>query len=181
MRLFALSVLALAACGGGLSTDLEGVYMTATWTENATACDVEGPSKLAGQTDKALFVEVAEFLGVEFVNAVQCTDIADCQSKAAEDTIFLGGFAFEGGSDSAGWTGATVFASGDQTTCTGSVVDYVMTDAGGGLRIESRERDSKPFAVASDGFCDTDDARVAAEGQPCVRFEVITATFASDL
>jgi len=176
-----LAVLIVAGCGGGSLTELEGVYTITTWTDNTASCAAEGASVLDQMTDKALFVKVENFLGQKFVNAVRCTDVADCQAKAAEDTIFLDGYAFENGSDEDGWTGATVFAGGIDT-CEGSVTDHVMTaPADGALHFESKTRNSLPFDKDSEGFCNTDDARTAAEGQPCVELEVITATFAEDL
>ncbi|MBX3158533.1 MAG: hypothetical protein KF773_21365 [Deltaproteobacteria bacterium] len=182
MRAILAFLLPLAACGGGLDTDLEGVYLLDDWTANPAGCNAEGPSRLANENDKALFVEIADFLGVKFVNAVTCTDVAECKAKAAEDTLFLGGFAFEGGNDKDGWKGRSSFASGNNTTCSGSVVDFVMTGDGTKLRIESRRTDASGFTPnASSGFCEADDAVKAAQGQPCTELEVITATFAADL
>jgi hypothetical protein len=171
-------LLALAmGCGGKLS-DLEGVYTIDTWTNNPAGCGAEGPSVLSTMPDKALFLKEANFLGEKFLNGVTCKDVADCQSKAKEDTIFLGsGWAFESGDDTSGWKGTTTFASGTDT-CSGTVTDHVMTSpAKGTLRIESSSRMSKPFNKDSEGFCNTDDAKKAAEGQPCMTFEVVTATF----
>jgi hypothetical protein len=180
MRLL-LSLL-IVGCGGGSSlTELEGIYTITTWTDNTASCDAEGPSVLDQMTDTALFVKIENFLGQKFVNAVRCIDLVDCQAKAAEDTIFLDGYAFEKGSDEDGWTGSTIFASGIDT-CQGSVTDHVMTaPADGALHFESKTRNSLPFDKDSEGFCNTDDAKAAAEGQPCVELEVITATFADDL
>jgi len=175
-----LGLLIVAGCGGGSLSDLEGVYTLDTWTQNTTAC-TEGPSVLDQMSDKALFVKEENFLGEKFLNAVHCADAADCQAKAAEDTIFLDGYAFESGSDDKGWTGQTIFASGTDT-CSGQVIDHVMTaPADGTLRIESQTRNSLPFNKDADGFCNTDDAKKAAEGQPCAELEVVTATFATDL
>jgi len=175
-----LGLLIAAGCGGGSLTELEGVYTLDTWTQNTAACS-EGGSVLDQMSDKALFIKEENFLGERFVNAVRCTDAADCQAKAAMDTIFLDGYAFESGSDDKGWTGQTVFASGIDT-CEGQVIDHVMTvPADGALRIESQTRNSLPFAKDSEGFCNTDDARKAAEGQPCAELEVVTASFSTDL
>jgi hypothetical protein len=175
----------MAACGGGsggYDTELLGIYTMTTWTENDAGCDAEGPSILETETNKAIFVEIGSFLGVSYMQAVKCVDTADCAMQADGETIFLDAFAFENdGSDSGGWTGTTV-AAGGIDMCSGSVSDYVMTGpTPDTLRIESRTRDARPFPKDSEGFCNTDDAKVAAEGQPCVRFEVITATFAQEL
>jgi hypothetical protein len=180
MRLTPVVLVLLVGCGGPLS-DLEGIYTIDTWTDNKTTCASEGPSVLATMSDKALFLKEVNFFGERFLNGVHCKDVADCMSKSAEDTIFLDGWAFEHGSDSSGWTGATVFASGTDT-CTGSVIDYLMTaPSKGAIRIESSTRMAKPFSKDSMGFCNTDDARKAADGQPCVELEVVTATFNAGL
>src|SRR5258706_13099176 len=102
MRFLPLALAALAACGGAL-TDLEGVYTIDTWTNNTTSCAAEGPSVLATQSDKALFIKEQNFLGTKFINGVKCKDVAECQSKSKMDTIFLDGWSFESGSDSSGW------------------------------------------------------------------------------
>src|SRR5882762_3131982 len=140
MRILLVAI-AIAGCGGPL-TDLEGVYTMDTWTDNPTSCAAEGPSVLSTMQDKALFIKEQNFLGQKFVNGVKCKDVAECQSKAKQDTIFLDGWAFENGSDSSGWTGTTVFASGSDT-CTGTVTDHVMTTpVKGSIRVESSSRKS---------------------------------------
>ena len=172
---------ALVGCGG-LSSDLEGIYEIGTWTQNPDACDVEGPSILEQQSQTLFYVRVENFLGQKFLNASLCDDLANCQSEAGSDTINLNGWAFDGGDDSNGWTGATVFAGGSGTECTGQVTDHLMTSSGPDtVLIESRTRETLPFPVDSDGFCDTDQARAAAEGQPCITFEVVTATRTANL
>ena len=180
MKRLALVLLAAAGCGGSF-TELEGVYNIDTWTRNDASCDAEGGSILEDQTDHSIFVQQQEFLGQEFLAGVLCTDVADCQDKAAEDTLFLGAFNFDKGSDSDGWTGGIVFAGGGGADCSGGVTDIVMTSSGDSIRIESRTRQSVPFPPGPDGFCDSEDAKDAAEGQPCTELEVVTATFADDL
>jgi hypothetical protein len=170
----------LVGCGGSL-TELEGIYNVTAWTENTAGCGAEGASVLETMSDKAIYVEEDEFFGEKFVAAVHCTDEADCRAKAGMDTLFLDGFFFESGGDDDGWKGQTVFASGTDM-CSGQVIDHAMSgDVGTSIRIESRTRESRPFAKDSEGFCDTDDAREAAEGQPCTELEVLSATFTADL
>ena len=181
-KIFACVITLTVACTGGSSveTELVGVYTMSSWTQNDTACDAEGPSILETETDKAIFVEVGSLLGQEFLQVVTCVDVPDCQSKAAEDTIFLGEFAFDGGNDTSGWTGATFGGSIAEGQCSGLVTDFLMTGpTPDTLRVESRSRNTRPFPQDSDGFCDLAAAKTAAEGQPCMQFEVISATFAA--
>lgn len=176
------TVRVVGGCGDDGLTAWQGIYLLDDWTSNEASCDAEGPSILAQRSETALFVKEENIFGVEFVNVVLCTDVADCEAMLSEDTIFLGnGYAFESGSDGSGWTGRTVFASGFDE-CTGSVHDHEMTSpADGVVRIETRRREAQPFPVDEDGFCATEDAEEAAEGQPCVSLEVVTASFTAEL
>lgn len=164
-------------CGGGLSTDLEGIYNISTWTKNTTACDAEGASILDQQGEKSLYIEPQSIFGTEFINAVTCADLADCKMKRDSSTIELGGWTFEHGSDDKGWTGATVFAGVNGSECQGTYIAHRMTPMGAsGMRIESRTQETAPFPTDSDGFCNTDKAEAAAAGMPCVTLEVVTGT-----
>ena len=180
MRATILAVIAASAigCGGdGLSTDFEGTYTIATWTENSTSCDAEGPSIQAQQSDTAFYIEPASFFGQDFINGVRCTDLADCQMMQADSTIYFNGWTFDDGSDAQGWTGATVFAGTSGSECTGQYIKHTLTGpAAGSVRIESRTQMTAPFPTDKDGFCDTKDAEVAAQGMPCVKLEVVTGT-----
>jgi hypothetical protein len=182
MRATILGAIALGALGcggGGLSTDFEGTYTIATWTENSASCDLEGASILSQQSDTAFYIETASIFGNDFINAVRCTDAADCATKQADSTIFLDGWAFDSGSDDKGWTGATTFAGVSGSMCTGEYTEHTLTGPSpSSVRIESRTQLTRPFPTDKDGFCNTDDAKVAAEGMPCSKLEVVTGTLA---
>lgn len=161
-----------------------GIYEITAWTDNPASCDSEGPSVIENQFETWFYLRVDDLFGHEFLNAPNCADLAECETAAADDTITFGsGWLFETGSDSKGWRGTTSSASvglGEQ--CTGGVTEHLLTSAGDGIvRIESRERMAQPFAPDSEGFCDTDAAAEAAEGQPCIRLEVVTATRRAEL
>jgi len=180
--MYKLALLAALVGCGGLSSELEGIYDIGTWTQNPDACDAEGASILEQQPETSFYVRVETFFGQKFLNAALCSDLADCQAQAGDNTINLNGWAFDGGDDANGWTGATVFAGGSGDQCTGQVTDHVMTSSGPDtVRIESRTRETLPFPVDSDGFCSTDKAREAADGQPCTTLEVVTAIRTADL
>lgn len=178
---FAILVATLVGCGG-LESELTGIYEITAWTENATACDAEGPSILAGQQEAWFYVRVEDLLGQEFLNAAKCADLATCKTESGDDTIQFNGWTFENGDDAKGWRGTTVFAGGSGGQCSGGVTDHVMTSLGAdAVQIESREREARPFSADGEGFCTTDDAIAAAEGEPCVSLEVVTATRSASL
>ncbi len=170
----------LIGCGDDGSA-LLGVYSLDAWTENDTGCDAEGPSVLETSDSTHFFIKEVNFFGTSIINVALCSDLADCQQRAADgDTIELGdrSYGFDSGSDSAGWTGGGVIAGGSGDTCSGEVYDYLLTEVSDGvvqIRVETREVSGVP--TDSDGFCDTDAARAAAKDQPCARLEVFEGTF----
>jgi hypothetical protein len=170
--------LVLAACGddGGSITGLAGIYTIDTWTHNTAGCDAEGEPETGHEAN--LYIESEDFLGHAFVNANTCTDVADCQSQIDSDTLDLGRWILDGGSDSAGWTGKVSYAGGDGATgCSGGVITVVLTSpAAGKVRFETRSQSAAPFAVDSNGECTTEAAEAAAVDQPCESLEVTTAT-----
>jgi|SRR5688572_30746502 hypothetical protein len=174
--------LALAACGGGISTDLEGIYEIDTWTSNSAGCETEGTSVLASQSQQRFYLRSESYFGADFLNVALCTTDTACATEAATGGIEFDGWAFEDGSDGAGWRGTFTAATVTGGECQGPVSDDVLrSPADGMLRIESRFRESRTFAPDGDGFCNSDDAIAAAAGEPCVRFDVVTATFAAPL
>jgi hypothetical protein len=172
-----LLCLALAACGGGDSlTALEGVYTVSAWTRNDTACDVEGPSVLE-INDPNLYIKNESFFGQEFVNVVPCASLGECQADAGDDdTLHLGQWGFQTGSDSAGWTDTSAFAFAIDGNCEATRSETTMTSDGDTIRIEDRSSRGN-FAPDAAGECSEEGALAATEGQPCVTLEVVTATF----
>jgi len=178
----ALTVSLGAACGGDFSSEFVGIYTLAEWTENSMGCDAPGDSVLSEQADKAAYVKVNDFFGVNFLSFQMCASVADCKAEAAEVDVAFGGPSFETGDDAAGWTGQTVsaFSAGDD--CEGTVTAHALARTGtDGLSVRSERRDAASFPKDSDGFCDTDAAKSAAEGAPCVELTLIEATFAEAL
>jgi hypothetical protein len=180
-----LSALA-AGCGGG-GSELEGMYMIDGWNENPTSCADPGPSVLGDPSHgETVFYMKTENLFGEFLNARACVDLAECQTKAADDeTIHLGEFGtFEDGNDDDGWT--TTFAFGfpdfdDPTMCTGTVsIDTLIADGENGvtMRFETIET---PLYAMSGGDCTDEGAEAAAAGVPCTRVEVVHGTQIGDL
>lgn len=166
----------LAACGGGIATDLEGIYTIETWTDNPVGCASEGPTILPSQPEAMFFVRAESYFGTDFVNVDLCADPTACEAAAASAAIEFDGWAFDRGSDADGWRGGQATAGGDGTTCTGSASDDTLTaTAAGAVRIESRRRVSRPFSPDADGLCSTDDAIAAASGEPCAELAVVTA------
>jgi hypothetical protein len=175
-----LGALVLGACGGGSA--FEGVYEVTAWTDNDTGCDAEGASILELESQTTFYIKLENFFG-EFLNVKFCDDTADCQELAGDaDTINIGRWFFEDGGDD-GWTEGYYSGSafgGD--TCEGDYVETALSPSGeDGVRVEVRRTEAGGFAPDSDGFCDDDDGRQAAEGQPCTGYEVMTAGRVGDL
>ncbi|HTM21628.1 MAG TPA: hypothetical protein VL172_14000 [Kofleriaceae bacterium] len=172
----------LAACGGDMS-GLTGVYDINSWTDNPTACDVEGPA--SGNTETALYVKEENFIGTKFLNVNACTDVAECETLAADDdTINIGNWGFTDGNDDDGWVDSNAYAFtnfDDPTKCDATGSETIMTSpAEGMLRIERRTTHSAepyPATGPNDDPCPDAGAEAAVQGQPCDSLEVVTATF----
>lgn len=176
-------LLLLIGCGGGGGggTSFEGIYKVDTWTENRMSCDAEGAST-AMNHEPLFYVKNESFLGASFVNVNGCVDLATCKTEANDkDTIHIGSFAFEEGSDGNGWTSRSAFAFDVQGQCEGGVTDTKLTIMKTGFRIEQRHVEAVPFPpVAGDDECPDAKVEEAAMGQPCDELEVVTASFMSD-
>jgi hypothetical protein len=166
-------------------SSLEGIYSITTKTLNESGCDSEGASILEAQNNKMLYVKIGEFFVQKIISVVECLDLAGCLEEADGDAIDLSAYIFTNGSDSAGWTGKFGSAFEDfenEGKCAGHVIDVIMTSTGQDtIKIESRRRDSLPFDKDSEGICDIYEAQAAAEGQPCVQYQVITAKYLGPL
>ena len=179
MRITLLGLL-LIGCGGGGGggTSFEGIFMVDTWTQNRMSCDVEGAS-VATSHEPLFYVKNESFLGQGFVNVNGCDDATICKTDANdEDTIHIGSFTFEEGSDSNGWTTRSAFAFDVQGQCQGGVTDTKMSITKTTIRIEQRHVEAVPFPPSSgEDDCPDDKVETAAMGQPCDELEVVTATF----
>lgn len=182
MMAIAIALHGSVGCGDDGSA-LQGIYAIDTWTDNAAGCDAEGESILDTQSDTALYLKEENFLGAKFLSGVLCADVAACAEMAADDeTIHLGRYSFEDGSDADGWRAGYCSAFCDAGTCDGDYVENVLTSrAEGEIRLETRSTPVTGVADDGDGFCDDAAARAAAEGEACGSLEVIAATFDSGI
>jgi hypothetical protein len=182
-HLIVASLIALGtACGGGLSTDLEGVYSVDTWTQNATGCGAGGDD-VTSLHDPLIYVKADSFFGADFIGAVGCPDPATCQAEAADDTISLGQFYFEEGSDDEGWIGRGGYSSGPgpDGMCIGGLNVLTMTgSAGASITLRDEFHEAAPFAPEG-GECDVDTAMDNAATQPCASADEVHATFTAEL
>ena len=180
MRITLLGLTLLIGCGGGDGggTSFQGIFKVDTWTQNRMSCDVEGAS-VATTHEPLFYVKNESFLGQSFVNVNGCVDLATCKTEANDkDTIHIGSFAFEEGSDKSGWSTRSAFAFDVQGMCEGGVTDTKMTITKTTIRIEQRHVEAIPFPPST-GEDECPDAKVemAAMGQPCDELEVVTASF----
>lgn len=182
MRSIWVVALALAGCSGdGSITEHEGFYTVTTWTVNPQGCDVDGPS-VAATRDGFAYVRGESFLGSEFVNVMTCETAAECEDKARDpDTIHLGGFTFEDGSDGAGWTHHSSFGFMRDVACEAMAFDTTLrSPSAGQLRIEHRTSAPATYAPTG-GECTEDGAETASANQPCAELEAVTLTKTGDL
>lgn len=180
----------LAACGGDGGgggggpqgfAPFEGIYEITAHTENTAGCDVEGPSVLGNNAPMLASVQISFFVAVLTLHP--CDNLADCQSVAADAKAnnvfpFGDGFVFDSVTSSGSVANGTMTFTGSASGggCTGSVTKHTLTRAeDGSIHIESRTTPSGPFAEDSEGFCTTDDAAAAAEGQACTELMVLDA------
>jgi hypothetical protein len=185
IRASVLGCLLVAACGGDGGSAFQGIYDVDTWTINDGTCDAEGPSVLETETQTMFYLKNESFLGIEFLNLKFCDDQNDCETLAGDpETIHLGRYGFDQGGDGGGWTSEWYSGFENDMTglCEGSYFVVKLTgEAGASVRVEARETPAGGFPPGEDGFCDDEPGKAAAEGQPCTGFEVITASFVSDL
>lgn len=182
--LLALFALALAGCGedegggsGPYDSTLLGIWNIDSWTNNPSSCVTEGPSILDQSDNKKLLVQACTLnfgIAVDFLQALECTDDADCESKrCTESSLNLSGSTFESGNDDDGWRGTTIFAFGaPDDQCSGEVISHVLTADGDDLMLRQETVESGLFPQDAEGFCDTDTAQAQAKGMPCVALEV---------
>ncbi len=164
----------VAGCRGGSLTELEGVYSISTWTESSTSCDAEGPS-VAAQRSPSFYLKAESFFGEDFVNVKSCDSDAECRMLATEeDTIHIGEFTFDDGSDADGWSSGTATGFELDGSCMGLVSESKLTATGEQIRIEVRRIDVPPFAPDAQNECPDEAVAAAAAGQPCTDLEVVT-------
>jgi len=175
--------------GGGSLSALNGVYPIDTWTQNQTACDVEGPSVLELQASTLLGVGTSDLAGYDFLVAIPCADDQSC-ADSVDGGIFaaLGGGAVftEGqGNDQEGWeTGSLAYAVVD-TECQGRFTSARLETVGSQqLRLDQVGYDLVFPAVGdenSDDRCPVETAQQLSESAPCTSRETIVGTYARPL
>lgn len=165
-----------------------GVYPMDSWTRNATACDVEGPSVLEGASETLLGVGVTKFFTYKFLVAIPCADDQDC-ADSVDGGIFAalsGGAAFGRGqgSDAAGWESGSFAYTVADDQCQGRYVKARLSEvADGQLQLDQEGYDVVFPAEPpdKDDRCPLETAQELANTQPCVSLERIVGTFAREL
>ncbi len=186
--------MALSGCGddgegggGPLGSDFRGVYELTEWVVNDSSCE-EPTTSMLENNSKFMLVQGCSItlFGVQtYLHAAECSDADACEEqRCMKDELLLGGFSFEGGSDSAGWTGrsTSAFSSGSEGECMGIVTTFTLS---GGeddeqLQLTLEERSVSGFPRDADDFCDLEIAEKLAEDAPCSRIERRTMKRVSD-
>lgn len=159
-------------------TTHEGVYRVATWTNNATGCDAEGPS-VAKLRQANVFLKSEHFFETQFLNLNSCPSVEQCQADARDDEVLhVGGWGFQSGSDRYGWRDVSAHAFVENGACRATRKSTQLTFDGVLLRVEERTRRAT-FALVG-GSCPYDVALAVTETEPCAALEVMTAELVAD-
>jgi hypothetical protein len=158
------------------TTALKGAYRVESWLVSEGDCNAPGvPKEFLG--DSLAVVTVDAFGGTNYLRTKSCGTLAACDSVANGSRVFYGwGQDFTAGSDATGFSGKKVLAGENfgEGTCGGSLEDIsLVVGAANTLTIQLQSVDAGAFAIASNGFCKTDDAASAAAGKACSQKDVI--------
>lgn len=183
-----LALSPLVGCGAAsfeeVAPQFEGTYAVETWTLNEKGCDAEGPSIADQLQESYLVLARGEAMGQPYLEAVSCSDAADCATKAgaiARKGSFVAWytFSFTAATSSTELYGehvSTGFASSDTPDCReGELADRLLeTGEDGSIRIEERTRVAD-YPKDSRGYCTTKGTKAAAQGKTCSHLLVTTA------
>jgi len=177
-----------------LSSSFEGDYEITSWTMNEEGCDAEGESTLESHSAKLALVQVCSWsmfgASEAFLEAYPCNDQADCdENRCTSNHVVYGGYMFNSGDDETGWSEdeSKTFADNDGQ-CTGTHYHQTLTQQGdGSLKVEIKGYEVVPFPKVEEcsefmgdetcfDTCADDASTKAAEGQPCVSYEVLVLT-----
>jgi hypothetical protein len=192
MRIALAVSLATAACSGGSSFDdvaagVTGIYHVQDYTLNEQVCEPGGTSQLGSD---GFAIATTHDFGLHVLTVISCASPGDCRQKqAASDAgqgfaiqfgytvhaVGPGGSLLGEGADTGSVTGGGRICAG------GSISATTLGLTGTALRIEKAITPADDYPQAANGFCTTDSAKVAAIGNACSRFELLTADFAEDL
>jgi hypothetical protein len=178
-----VALLVFPGCGGDDESALQGIYELASWTSNPDSCDVEGPPSFEASAYSHFFVRQDEFFGETFVSAVMCADLEECRTNAAEtDTLFLGQFSFDEGSDDSGWTGWNASGIPSDDGCDAMVnLGRLTGEPGVSVTIRQEGRPVTGVPLDGEGDCDLDVAHERAEDASCEQLVVVTGSFFESL
>lgn len=201
--------LSLAACGDStdkqpgepdgegdfaqLGAELAGIYEIESFTRNEAGCSKEGADVLASVSQPYLVISQTKAFGVDLVNVVSCTSVADCRVRleqvqngkvgAAAELIvnFIEAKDASTLESRAAFTGFQGFGE-EEGLCRDAEVTLNLLTAVGRDALElSIEHTPSDNYESDDGFCDTDLAAAAAKGNECATREVVKAELVEEL
>ena len=162
------------------TTALEGTYRVQSWLVSTGDCALPGVAN-ESILDSMAVVDLDSYSFGGYTNTSLWTK--SCGSQGACDSLLAGqlngwfwGQQFSKGSDAIGYFGQTISAGENYglNNCSGSLeVDTLQVGANKVLTIQMYTTPADTFAKTSDGFCMTDDAYVAVQGNACTRKDVI--------
>jgi hypothetical protein len=184
-RVLLLSILTTGCLGGPepLGAEFRGIYRVDSFTENNGSCEIEGSSVLSQSTDH-LVAFTGKVKDGNWVWLSTCADVDRCRAYYRAYTrgegTGLGNFFFmqfdqdlgdhlEGSAVRTGVSGGTQCDDGQLITA------VLSGSPGATVRIEARTV-IVAHPTDANGMCTAIDTRRAAEGKPCARLRVLTAT-----
>ena len=164
--------------------DLEGIYTVDSRTVNSAACTEGDESALTEDGDGYFFAKASSFFGIKLLSLTSCADPADCREKieaSSEFSFFTIDFSYTVHDvDSDGnlyGEGATTGSSGSETCENGKISHTTLVKSGSKITVTQKITKADPHPVDAEGYCTTDGAIAAAEGNSCSEMEVLTGTF----
>lgn len=169
-----------------MAASFEGIYSLDEHTENVEACE-PGGDELPG-ADEFVLVMYQPVFGAPNVELVSCASVAGCRETLdARDAGhgFASDFFYSLSrrADDGALVGTTVSTGvGSGGTCReGEVGNNRLERVEDELRFTQERTVADDYPADGDGFCTTELAQQAAAGNPCSRFNQLSATFLEPL
>lgn len=198
LPLVASSLLVTVACSesddvgfDSIATSMEGIYRIDAHTENQVACEAGGESLLVDGAETHLALIKSSLFGIPLLSMLTCADPTQCRSRV--EVLLTGGIVDgdyvyvvnevvnEPSGDALAGRGASTGFSDNGTCREGAITLSLASLDGDALRFSQERTVADDYPVDSEGFCTTDLAREAAEGNSCSELITLTASYLEEL